>query len=246
MPDTEANKPDTDGTGPHRKPRTRKQRLRRYVLIFLVANILLLVLFRMPFWLTQSRIQALGGCSETAPPPIAFRLANTNTLPSPLRSVCASSAVQWVFSQWPVIVAIDLRGVDDADGIARVLRAHLTTKHVRELVLYGSGVEDHHMKLVRDGFPKLHALKVNDTRITDSGVSELQGHPTLRHLNLQQTLVTDSSIPFFRTMPRLKELNLGGTGITSIESLPNGVPGFFVTTELVTRDRTTDRIRSGR
>lgn len=231
---------------PLRENRNWKQRLRRYLLVFLVAHILLLLLCRMPFWLTQSRIQALGGSTATGLPPIYFKLAITSALPSPLKAFCGSASGRWIFSQWPVIYRVDLRGVSDPEEIRRVLEANSVFGNVTELVLYRSGVEDRHMQLVREGFPQLHSLKVNDTNITDAGVAELQGHPKLRHINLQQTLITDSSLPYFNTMPKLKELNLGETGVTSIQSLRGRGPFFSVTTELVTRGRTTVRIRSGR
>lgn len=225
--------------------RTWKQRLRRYITIFVVAHILLALVIRGLIWHTQWKIEQLGGSTVTGPPPLYSKLAYTNQVAEPIRAMCASSAGRWLFSQWPVIYAVDLRGVDDPKAVAEALLIAQDLDHVLELVLYQSAVQDEHLKLVGAGFRKLKALKINETAIGDAGIAALAGKSTLLHINAQRTNITDLSIPHFCQISRLRELNLGETKVTSIKLLKQTIPRCYCTLEVIDRSRTTDQIRVG-
>lgn len=82
-----------------------------------------------------------------------------------------------------------------------------------DLNLCGTRLHDGTTDLIVEKLPRLQALNVNDTPITDAGVRTLAGHKTLRHLHLRGTKVTDAGLTSLPPM-KLQTLDLGFTGIT--------------------------------
>ena len=150
-----------------------------------------------------------------------------------------------MFSQFPIIHTVDLRGVSDPADVTSSLSLASGHGCVTNLILYKSAVRDQHLANVKSEFPDLTCLKINDTQIGDSGIAHLSGHPTLQHINVQRTAITDASVPVLSTFPRLKELNVGETKITSFQQLRELLSSCYVTNKLVTRSQTTDRYRTG-
>lgn len=222
---------------------TARQRLFRYGLLLLLGNAIPFIACRSPVWDTQRAINRLGGQTVTGPPPVYFDLASDATTKANIRALLTSRFGHWVFSQFPVIYSVDLRGVSDPDAVAEALQIAASLDHVSELVLCKSAVRDEHLGVVAEGFPRLHSLKINETSIGDSGIAYLSGNTLLRHINLQRTAVTNSCVRSLCKMPRLKELNVAETRVTSLEPLRNANPACCITTELVTLARSTDRQR---
>jgi len=236
-------KPSSDTPVVPREPTVRK-RLSRCFIIFLLGNAIVFVGYRSCVWHAQWAISRIGGQTVTDPPPVYFDLAYSTKMPANIRPWFTSRFGHWLFSQFPVIYAVDLRGVSDPDAVAEALQIATGLDHVTELVLYRSAVRDEHLGIVARGFPRLRSLKINETLIGDSGIAHLSGNTTLVHLNVHRTAVTNSCVQSICGMPRLKELNVAETRITSLEQLRKANPACYITTTLVTRVQTTDKQRS--
>lgn len=237
-------KPSSDTPVAVPRELTARQRIYHCLVVLLLGNAIAFVAYRSCVWHAQWAIYRLGGQTVTGTPPIYFDLAYTTKTPANIRPLLTSRFGHWVFSQFPVIYSVDLRGVSDPDAVAEALQIATGLDHVTELVLYKSAVRDEHLGIVAKGFPRLQSLKINETLIGDSGIAHLSGNVTLRHLNAQRTAVTNSCVRSLCGLPQLKELNVAETGITSLEPLRKENPACYITTQLVTRARTTDRQRS--
>lgn len=62
--------------------------------------------------------------------------------------------------------------------------------------------------------PKLQALALADTSVTDAGLRHLEGLSDLRYLWLLQTDITDAGLQHLRKLSQLQELDLKGTKVT--------------------------------
>ena len=225
---------------------TVRQRLYRSLVFLLLGHAVTFVGYRSCVWHTQWTIYRVGGHTVTGPPPIYSDLAYTAKTPTNIRALCTSRLGHWLFSQFPVIYAVDLRGVSEPDAVAEALQIAASLDHVTELILYQSAVRDEHFGIVATGFPQLRSLKVNETSIGDSGIAHLSGNVTLLQLNLQRTAITNTCVQSICRMPHLKELNVAETRITSLEQLRKTNPACYITTSLVTRSNTTDMQRLAR
>lgn len=237
-------KPTSNTLGPVPCEPTVRQRLYRSLVLLLLGSAIAFFGYRSCVWHSQWAINRLGGHTVTGPPPIYSDLAYTTKTPANIRAFLTSRFGHWLISQFPVIYAVDLRGISDPDAVAEALQIATHLDHVTELVLYRSAVRDEHLSIVAKGFPQLRNLKINETFIGDSGIAHLSGNATLLHLNVQRTAVTNSCVQWICGMPHLKELNVAETRITSLEQLRKANPACYITTTLVTRRQTTDRQRS--
>jgi hypothetical protein len=233
---------------PSETPRelTAKQRFFRCFTVLMLGNAIIFIGYRFTVWHTEWTIGRLGGQTVTGPPLGYFDVADNPKAPGSIRAVLHSRFGRWLGSQFPVIYVVDLRRVSDPDAISKALGVSAGHKHVSEIVLYKSAVQDEHLSIIAAAFPGLRCLKINETSVGDSGIAQLVRHKTLTHLNVQRTAVTDMSVSSFCTMPRLMELNVGETSITSIEDLRRANPRCVITTELTTLKRTTDKQRTFR
>jgi hypothetical protein len=233
---------------PSETPRqlTVKQRIFRCFTLLMLGNAIIFIGYRFTVWHTEWTINRLGGQTVTGSPPGYSDLAYSSKTPGSIRAILCSRFGRWLGSQFPVIYVVDLRRVSDPDSIAKALHVAAGHKHVNELVLYKSAVQDEHLSIIATAFPELRSLKINETSVGDSGIAQLVRHKTLTHLNVQRTAVTDLSVLTFCAMPRLKELNIGETSITSIKDLHRANPRCIITTELTTLKRTTDKQRTFR
>jgi hypothetical protein len=238
------NIPETPSETPRQL--TVRQRVSRCFTVLMLGNAIIFIGYRFTVWHTEWTIGRLGGQTVTGPPPGYSDLAYSTKTPGSIRVVLCSPFGRWLGSQFRVIYAVDLRRVSDPDAISKALGVSAGHKHVREIVLYKSAVQDEHLSIIANAFPGLRSLKINETIVGDSGIAQLLRHKTLTHLNVQRTAVTDMSVSSFCTMPRLKELNIGETSITSIEDLRRANPCCIITTELTTLKRTSDKQRTSR
>ncbi|HYH65164.1 MAG TPA: hypothetical protein VD866_10760 [Urbifossiella sp.] len=98
-----------------------------------------------------------------------------------------------------------------------------------DLNLCGTLLHDRTTDLIVEKLPRLQALNINDTPVTDVGLRTLAGHKDLRHLHLRGTKVTDVGLTALSPMG-LRTLDLGSTrvtdaglkhlgGLTSLEAL---------------------------
>ncbi len=233
------NIPETPSETPRQL--TVRQRIVRSFTVLMPGNAIIFIGYRLMVWRTERAINRLGGQTVTGPLPGYSDLAYSTKTPGSIRAVLCSRFGRWLGSQFPVIYVVDLRRVSDPDAISKALGVSAGHKHVREIVLYKSAVQDEHLSIIATAFPRLRSLKINETSVGDSGIAQLVRHKPLTHLNVQGTAVTDMSVSSFCTMPRLKELNIGETSITSIEDLRRANPRCIITTELTTLKRTTDK-----
>jgi hypothetical protein len=238
------NTSKTPGEAP--RELTVKQRIFRCFTVLMLGNAIIFIGYRFTVWHTEWTINRLGGQTIVGALPGYFNLAVSTKTPGSVRAILCSRFGRWLGSQFPVIYVVDLRRVSDPDAISKALGVSAGHKHVREIVLYKSAVQDEHLSIIAAAFPGLRCLKINETSVGDSGIAKLVRHKTLTHLNVQRTAVTDMSVSSFCTMPRLMELNIGETSITSIEDLRRANPRCIITTELTTLKRTTDKQRTFR
>ncbi|MBP9898959.1 MAG: hypothetical protein KBF28_11340, partial [Gemmatimonadales bacterium] len=62
--------------------------------------------------------------------------------------------------------------------------------------------------------PHLTRLKLTGTRVTDAGVTRLDGLAYLEYLNLVDTDVSDAGLRALERLPRLRTIHLWGTRVT--------------------------------
>lgn len=192
----------------------------------------------------QEKIHALGGMTRIGPPPIYYTLKGHRWSPKIIRQFVKSDAGRWVFSRFPVVYGVDLRGIRDATAIESALQLASSGGNVRGLVLYQSAATDKHLEILREGFSRLVSLKINETSITDRGIAELRHLPQLQLLNAQRTLITNAAIPDLIAIPKLKELSIAETQITDGCKVRKAHRMCVVNDRLVTLEHTTDSYRS--
>jgi hypothetical protein len=188
----------------------------------------------------QEQIHALGGTTMVGPPPIYYTLKGHRWSPQVIQQFLKSDTGHWVFSRFPVVYRVDLRGVRDEAAIESALQLAKNCSNIRELVLYKSAVTDKHLKILRGGFSRLESLKINETGITDRGIAELRHLSQLRLLNAQRTLITNAAVPDLIAIPRLKELSIAETQITDGYKVRKAHRMCVVNDRLVTLEHTTD------
>lgn len=108
-------------------------------------------------------------------------------------------------------VAVDLRGVEQPDDMARSL---LLLPYVCHIRADDTTLSDTSLSLWR-GKLGLTGLDLQGTRVTDTGVESLSRLTQLTTLSLARTAVSDESISSLARLKRLKLLDLSGTQVTS-------------------------------
>ncbi|MBD3674433.1 MAG: hypothetical protein HUJ26_13000 [Planctomycetaceae bacterium] len=242
----EQNSLSTQDPVPASTPTKSFQRIRAFVLI---AILLLVVgfsgtyaVYRNRFESKIARIEELGGTTFVGTSKFHYDLRHKTKYPKWIRELVDTKAGEWIFKRFPRLYSIDIRGLKNPDAIQEVLEIGASFGTVNSLVLYRSAAEDHHLLLISENYPELTTLKINETQVTDSGISHLTRLRRLTQLNVQRTLITDASTPDLLKLPRLKELNIAETKIeASIPQLESNI--YDVTTTLVTRKTTTDKLR---
>lgn len=223
--------------------RVRKLMLWLLILLFLVLLVPFCI-FRFSIHQRQARIEHLGGKLAIGPPALYHEIIypkyHRDKYPDFIQKAVKSDFGHWVFSQFPDGWSIDLRGISNPNDVEAALRAASYFENVREITLYRSGATDDHLKIVASEFPNLVRLKINETAITDVGISHMRDHPTLQQINAQRTLITDASIADLASIRRLKELNIAETKITSVQPILDAHSMCRITDQLVTRKNTTD------
>lgn len=103
-----------------------------------------------------------------------------------------------------------LRGLDlQSASFAPVFLEHLPASVV-DLHLGNATLDDHGCTILHDRLPRLRALDVRGTRISDRGVAALAAMPGLHMLDLSQcTEVTPASVETLAASPSLRRITLG-------------------------------------
>jgi hypothetical protein len=75
-------------------------------------------------------------------------------------------------------------------------------------------------------FPRLTTLQFKSTKITDAGLTHLEGLPQLRTLALENATVTDAGLARLKGLIDLEDLNLKGTKVTDagVQELQKALP----------------------
>ena len=157
---------------------TAKQRIFRCFTRLMLGNAIIFIGYRFTVWHTELTTNRLGGQTIVGGLLGHFNPAVSTKTPDCIRSVVCSRFGRWLGSQFPVIYGVDLRRVSDPDAIAMALGISAGHKHVREIVLYKSAVQDAHLSIIAAAFPGLRCLKINQTAVGDSGIAQLVRHKT--------------------------------------------------------------------
>ena len=78
----------------------------------------------------------------------------------------------------------------------------------------GSAIDNNVGAALHD-LPRLEAIILSSTKVTDQGVADLRGLQNLRLLDLSNTKVTDRCIAYLLEMRSLREVRLNMTGVTA-------------------------------
>ena len=140
------NTPETLSETPRQL--TVRQRVFRCFTVLMLGNAIIFIGYRFTVWHTEWTIGRLGGQTVTGPPLGYFDVADNPKTPGSIRAVLHSRFGRWLGSQFPVIYVVDLRRVSDPDSIAKALHVAAGHKHVNELVLYKSAVQDEHLSII--------------------------------------------------------------------------------------------------
>jgi len=233
---------NTPANGAARKT-SHNRRLSRYVVVLLIVLFAAFFLYRGGQWQSRAEIARLGGSTSTGSHPVYAKLAYDTRTPKLIRDACTSEFGRWVFSQFPVVYSVDLRGLRDRDAVESALHIAKNFDHVTELTLYQSAVTDDHLAILGAGFPRLERLKINETAITDAGVTHLRDLPELRMINAQRTALTNAAVGDLAAMRWLRELDIAETRITSVKQIRDAHPMCFINHRLVTLTQSTDHHR---
>ena len=86
--------------------------------------------------------------------------------------------------------------------------------HITEVVLENTSFDDSSVSLLRS-FPKLHALSLANTRVTDQGLRDVATLSSLEHLDLSGDAgVTDAGLDHLAGLPKLHVILLARTRVT--------------------------------
>jgi hypothetical protein len=102
--------------------------------------------------------------------------------------------------------------------------------HITEVELEGTAADDSSLAVLRS-FPRLRALNLARTRVTDQGLPQVAALSALEHLDLSgNPQLTDQGIAQLAGLPRLQSLSLEGTRVTDagIQKLRAARPGLRV------------------
>ena len=79
-------------------------------------------------------------------------------------------------------------------------------------------------------FPKLKALKLNGSQITDDGLAVLQNMPCLEFLDVSHVGISDKGLEYIKGLASLRELYITHTKVTStgIEALKKALPKLVI------------------
>lgn len=102
-------------------------------------------------------------------------------------------------------------------------------ENVVHLDLGSSNVDDAMLTILKE-LPHLNRLHLEQTAVTDKGLSSLAHQNFLEYLNLYQTQVTDAGLEQLKTLPHLKSVYLWQTGVTEegIARFVSFKPGIFI------------------
>ncbi len=119
----------------------------------------------------------------------------------------------------------------DADGLQEALRP--LARNIAWLDLGRSGAGDDLVEGIAD-LPHVTRLHLQQTSVTDAGLSALGDLEFLEYLNLYGTAVTDSGLIHLETLPALRSLYLWQTGVTDegIRRLQTAIPDLYINTGL--------------
>ena len=107
-------------------------------------------------------------------------------------------------------VAVDLRGVEQPDAVAKSL---LLLPYLRHINAGNTALSDASLSVWRR-MPGLTGLDLQGTRITDAGVENLAYLAQLTTLSLARTAISDKAVLALSRLKRLERLDLSGTQIT--------------------------------
>jgi Leucine-rich repeat (LRR) protein len=86
--------------------------------------------------------------------------------------------------------------------------------NLEQLWIGGSQVSDAGLEQIAATHPRLKALSLNSTKITDKGLASLEKLPNLTVLQLMHTDITDAGLAHVATLSRLEYLLLSNTNIS--------------------------------
>lgn len=97
--------------------------------------------------------------------------------------------------------------------------------HVKVLYLEDTRVVDNELENL-NRLPKLLCLDLSGSPVNDAGLVHLKGLTELRILDLSETQVTDAGLVRLKHLTKLEVLYLGGTQVTSngLKDLENSLP----------------------
>ena len=86
---------------------------------------------------------------------------------------------------------------------------------VKALNLSQAKIGDNGLRLIASNWPRITAMNVSETAITDAALDALPSLPNLGKLDIRETQVSDSGIGSLKKLKKLKWLNITGTQITA-------------------------------
>lgn len=104
-------------------------------------------------------------------------------------------------------------------------------KNVVQVNFAGSNLDDAMLAIAKE-LPNLNKLHLEQTAITDQGLSSLAGLQYLEYLNLYQTKVTDAGLQHLKSLPNLRSVYLWQTAVTA-----DGLAKFALQTPGIVFDR---------
>ena len=117
------------------------------------------------------------------------------------------------------------------DDFARALRP--VARNVAWLDLGRTNVGDNIFGIIND-LPHLTRLYLQQTQITDEGLTSLEGLEFLEYLNLFGTSVGDAGVDHLADLPALRSLYLWQTSVTdsAVAALQAAAPNLYINTGL--------------
>jgi len=111
---------------------------------------------------------------------------------------------------------------DQARALAEVKRlkgkveteAKTAGQPVVKVNLAGTKADDKVLALILKAWPRLQALELEGTNVTDAGLVHLEGLARLKKLSLINTVITDKGLAHLKGLTQLQVLDLSATKIT--------------------------------